>query len=194
MNPFLTPQQQDRLVLASRSPRRIEIMRGLGFDFEIEPAPEHLEDDDDHHDPFEIAEMLAVRKCEYVAERRPNARVIAADTIVVVDGDVLNKPRDDAEARAFVRRLAGSTHTVVTGVAIRDGGRTRAGAERTQVTFRALTPEQIANYVATGEGRDKAGSYAAQGLGAGLIRRIEGCFFNVVGLPVGLVLDLLQRE
>jgi septum formation protein len=194
MNPFLTPQQQDRLVLASRSPRRIEIMRGLGFEFEIEPAPEHLEDDADHHDPFEIAEMLAVRKCEHVGTTRASARVLAADTIVVVDGDVLNKPRDAAEARAFVSRLSGRTHTVVTGVAIRDGGRTRAGAERTQVTFRALTPEQIANYVATGEGRDKAGSYAAQGLGAGLIRRIEGCFFNVVGLPVGLVLDLLQRE
>jgi septum formation protein len=194
MNPFLTPQQQDRLVLASRSPRRIEIMRGLGFEFQVEPAPEHLEDDASHHDPFEVAQMLAVRKCEYVAERRPHARVIAADTIVVVDGDVLNKPRDDAEARAFVMRLSGRIHTVVTGVAIRDGGRTRVGAERTQVTFRELTPEQIAGYIATGEGRDKAGSYAAQGVGAGLLRRIDGCFFNVVGLPVALVLDLLQRE
>jgi septum formation protein len=194
MNPFLTPQQQGRLVLASRSPRRIEIMRGLGFEFEIEPAPEHLEDDADHHDPFEIAEMLAVRKCEHVGITRASARVLAADTIVVVDGTVLQKPRDDAEGREFVARLSGRTHTVVTGVAIRDGGRTRAGAERTQVTFRALTPEHIANYVATGEGRDKAGSYAAQGVGAGLIRRIEGCFFNVVGLPIGLLLDLMQRE
>ena len=194
MNPFLAPQQQDRLVLASRSPRRIEIMRGLGFDFEIEPAPEHLEEDAAHDDPFAIAEMLAVRKCEHVGNTRANARVLAADTIVIVDGTVLQKPRDDAEAREFVSRLSGCTHTVVTGVAIRDGGRTRSGAERTRVTFRELTPAQVERYVATGEGRDKAGSYAAQGVGAGLIRRINGCFFNVVGLPVGLLLDLLQQE
>jgi septum formation protein len=192
MNPFLTPQQQDRLVLASRSPRRIEILRGLGFEFEIEPAPEHLEDDAEHHDVYEIAEMLAVRKCEFVSGARTHARVLAADTIVVVDGDVLQKPRDDAEAHEFLTRLSARVHTVVTGVALRDAGTTRSGAERTQVTFRTLTPEQIASYVATGEGRDKAGSYAAQGVGAGLIRRIEGCFFNVVGLPVALVLDLLQ--
>jgi nucleoside triphosphate pyrophosphatase len=194
MNPFLTPQQQDRLVLASRSPRRIDILRGLGFEFEIEPAPEDLEDDAEHHDVFEIAEMLAVRKCEFVGSTRASARVLAADTIVVIDGVVLQKPRDDAEAREFISRLSARVHTVVTGVAIRDRGVTRSGAERTEVTFRRLTPEQIASYVATGEGRDKAGSYAAQGMGAGLIRRIEGCFFNVVGLPVSLVLDLLQRE
>lgn len=193
MNPFLTLQQQDRLVLASRSPRRIEILRGLGFEFEIEPAPEHLEDDASHHDPFEVAQMLAVRKCEYIAVTRANARVLAADTIVVVDGTILQKPRDDEEGRAFLASLSARTHTVVTGVAIRDHGTTRAGAERTQVTFRSLSPEQIAGYIATGEGRDKAGSYAAQGVGAGLIRRIEGCFFNVVGLPVGLVLDLMQQ-
>ena len=193
MNPFLTVQQQERLVLASRSPRRIEIMRGLGFEFEIDPAPEHLEEDDAHDDPFAIAEMLAVRKCEHVAERRVRDRVIAADTVVIVEGAVLQKPRDDAEARTFVSRLSNRTHTVVTGVAIRDGGRMRAGSERTEVTFRALSADEIARYVATGEGRDKAGSYAAQGLGAGLIRRIDGCFFNVVGLPVGLLLDLLQQ-
>jgi len=194
MNPFLTPQQQDRLVLASRSPRRIEILRGLGFEFEIEPAPEHLEDDAEHHDPHEIARMLAVRKSEFVALTRARDRVLGADTIVIVDNTVLQKPRDDAEAREFLSRLSGRTHTVVTGIAIHHGGHTSTGAERTQVTFRRLTPRQIAAYVATGEGRDKAGSYAAQGIGAGLIRRIEGCFFNVVGLPVGLLLDLMQQE
>ena len=194
MNPFLRPEQQDRLVLASRSPRRVEILRGLGFEFEIEPAPEHLEDDAAHDDPYEIAPMLAVRKCEFVALTRSRDRVLAADTLVVVDGDVLQKPRDDAEARQFLSRLSGRTHTVVTGLAIHHRGHTTKGAERTQVTFRKLTPEQIAGYVATGEGRDKAGSYAAQGVGAGLIRRIEGCFFNIVGLPVGLLFDLMQQE
>jgi septum formation protein len=194
MNPFLTPGQQDRLVLASRSPRRIEILRGLGFEFEIEPAPEYLEDEFEHHDPFEIARMLAVRKCEFVGLTRAHDRILAADTIVVVDREVLQKPAHDAQAHEFLTRLSGRTHTVVTGIAIRHSGLTRTGAEHTQVTFRKITPEQIAGYVATGEGRDKAGSYAAQGVGAGLIRRIEGCFFNVVGLPVGLLFDLLQQE
>ena len=180
-------------MLASRSPRRIEIMRGLGFEFDIDPAPEHLEEDDSHDDPLQVAEMLALRKCIHVAERRASDRVIAADTVVILDHHVLQKPRDDAEARAFVGRLSGRTHTVVTGLAVRDNGRTGSGSERTQVTFRVLSPDDIARYVATGEGRDKAGSYAAQGLGAGLIRRIDGCFFNVVGLPVALLLDLLQQ-
>jgi len=194
MNPFLTPQQQDRLVLASRSPRRIEILRGLGFEFEIEAPPEYLEDDTAHQDPYEIARMLAVRKCEFVGTTRASARVLAADTIVVIDGTVLQKPVSDEEAREFLGRLSGRIHTVVTGVAIRNHGHITAGAERTQVTFRKLSPAQIAAYVATSEGRDKAGSYAAQGIGAGLIRRIEGCFFNVVGLPVGLMFDLMQQE
>jgi septum formation protein len=193
MNPFLTPQQQERLVLASRSPRRIEIMRGLGFEFDIDPAPEHLEEDDSHEDPLQVAEMLAVRKCLHVAERRAADRVIAADTVVILDRHVLQKPRDDDEARAFLARLSGRAHTVVTGVAIRDNGRTVSGSERTQVTFRALSPDDIARYVATGEGATRRGSYAAQGLGAGLIRRIDGCFFNVVGLPVSLLLDLLKK-
>jgi len=194
MNPFLPEPKQDRLVLASRSPRRIEIMRGLGFEFDIDPAPEHLEEDAEHDQAFEVAEMLALRKCAFVAGRRPRDRVVAADTVVIVDGDVLQKPRDDSQAREFLARLSGRTHTVVTGVAIADSGRTRSSAERTQVTFRALDADGIARYVATGEGRDKAGSYAAQGVGAGLIRRIDGCFFNVVGLPVALLLDLLQMD
>jgi septum formation protein len=193
MNPFLRKDQQDRLVLASRSPRRIEIMRGLGFEFDVDPAPDHLEDDTAYDDPFRLAEVLAVRKCEHVSRTRASARVVAADTIVVVEGVALQKPRDDAEARQFLSRLSGRTHAVVTGIAICDGGRTRAGRERTDVTFRSLDPEEIARYVATGEGRDKAGSYAAQGVGAGLIRRIDGCFFNVVGLPVARLLDLLQQ-
>jgi septum formation protein len=194
MNPFLSARQQERLVLASRSPRRIEIMRGLGFEFDIEPAPEHLEEDDAHEDPFEIAEMLAVRKGRHVSDTRATARVIAADTIVIVDGEVLQKPRSDDEAKSFLSRLSGRTHTVVTGVAVLSHGGIRSASERTHVTFRSLSADDIARYVDTGEGRDKAGSYAAQGIGAGLIRRIDGCFFNVVGLPVALLLDLLQRD
>ncbi|MCI0451709.1 MAG: Maf family protein [Candidatus Latescibacteria bacterium] len=195
MNPFLPPGQQKDLVLASRSPRRIEIMRGLGFEFEVEPAPEHLEDGLDHDDPFAIPQLLAARKCVHVSERRPKALVIAADTVVIVDDRILNKPANDAEARGFLRSLAGRTHVVVTGLAIvgHERGVHIEKSARTFVTFRELSDDEIARYVATGEGRDKAGSYAAQGVGAGLIRTIDGCFFNVVGLPVSLLIDMLRE-
>lgn len=195
MNPFLAASQQHRLVLASRSPRRVDILRGLGFEFDVEPAPEHLEDGVSHDDVFAIPELIAERKCAHVSRRRPDALVIAADTVVIVGGEILNKPADDAEARAFLRRLAGRSHTVVTGVALRCDARgvAAAGSERTRVTFRDLDDDEIARYVATGEGRDKAGSYAAQGVGAGLIRSVEGCFFNVVGLPVARLLDMLKQ-
>jgi septum formation protein len=195
MNPFLSPRQQERIVLASRSPRRVEILLGLGFEFDIEPAPEHLEDGAGHGDPFALPEILADRKCAHVAARRAQDLVIAADTLVVVGGEILSKPSDDDEARDFLSRLSGRTHTVVTGLAVRCHARGLAltGSERTEVSFRTLSADEVARYVATGEGRDKAGSYAAQGIGAGLIRSIEGCFFNVVGLPVGLLLDMMKK-
>jgi septum formation protein len=195
MNPFLLPKQQAGLVLASRSPRRVEILRGLGFDFEVDPAPEHLEQGTEQTDPFAVPQALASRKCEHVSERHPRSIVIAADTVVIVDNELLNKPADDEEARAFLHRLAGRTHVVVTGLAIRahDRGVHLEKSARTFVTFRDLSNEEVARYVATGEGRDKAGSYAAQGVGAGLIRSIDGCFFNVVGLPVALLLDMLRE-
>jgi septum formation protein len=195
VNPFVSPERQRTMVLASRSPRRVEILRGLGFDFDVEPAPEHLEDDIDHHDVFAVPELLAARKCAHVAARHPDALVIAADTVVIVDGTILNKPADDAQARAFLRTLAGRTHVVVTGVVLRCDARGVAlsGSERTRVTFRDLDDDEIARYVATGEGRDKAGSYAAQGIGAGLIRSVDGCFFNVVGLPVSRLLDMMKQ-
>lgn len=195
MNPFLNADRQRGLVLASRSPRRIEILRGLGFEFDVEPAPEHLEDGVEHADVFTIPQLLAGRKSAHVAARRPDATVIAADTVVIVDGAILNKPADDDEAVRFLKRLAGRAHTVVTGVSVRcdSRGLDLTGSEHTRVTFRELDEGDIARYVATGEGRDKAGSYAAQGIGAGLIRSVEGCFFNVVGLPVARLLDMLRR-
>jgi len=195
MNPFLPPHAQKNIVLASRSPRRSDLLRGLGFDFDVEPAPEHLEEDFAHVGVYGVPELLACRKSVHVSARRPDALVIAADTVVIVDDEILNKPCDDGEAAAFLRRLAGRSHTVVTGVSIRCGARGTAlsGSERTRVTFRDLDDDEIARYVATGEGRDKAGSYAAQGVGAGLIRSVDGCFFNVVGLPVARLLDMLRQ-
>jgi septum formation protein len=195
MNPFLAPAQQRDLVLASRSPRRVEILRGLGFEFDVEPAPDYLEHDIAHDEPYAVPQRLAARKCEYVSERRAHSLVIGADTVVIVDDRILNKPADDDEARRFLRLLAGRTHTVVTGLALRarEHGVNMEKSARTFVTFRELSDDEIAHYVATGEGRDKAGSYAAQGVGAGLIRSIDGCFFNVVGLPVSLLLDMLRE-
>lgn len=196
MNPLLPPiARGERVVLASKSPRRHDIMRGLGFDFEVDAASDAAEEGVVCNDPFALPEVLARRKCAEVAERRPHDLVIAADTVVILDGEILTKPCDDDQAIAFLRRLSGATHVVVTGVALmRVGdGIDRSAAEHTEVTFRDLDDEEIAAYVATGEGRDKAGSYAAQGLGAALIKSIDGCFYNVVGLPVALLLDLLRK-
>lgn len=192
-SPFRPHDIPGGLVLASRSPRRHDILSGLGYTYSVEPAPEAVEEMPAGVDVHEIPEVLARRKCDAVAASHPGATVIAADTVVIVDGEILNKPADDAEAVAFIQRLAGRTHTVVTGVAVTRDARHLSGAERTEVTFRELTRREIEAYVATGEGRDKAGSYAAQGVGAGLIRRIDGCFYNVVGLPVALTLELLRE-
>lgn len=195
MNPLLTETAQKNLVLASRSPRRFDLMTGLGFEFEVSPPDDDVENEVAHHDPWRVAEALARRKCEAVSVKLPASTVIAADTVVILDEKIFPKPGDDEEAKRFLSTLSGRTHTVVTGLAIqrRDDGVDHSGSEKTRVTFRDLSPGEIERYVATGEGRDKAGSYAAQGLGCGLIRAIDGCFYNVVGLPVALLFDMLRQ-
>ena len=195
MNPLLSEASQRDLVLASRSPRRFDLLTGMGFEFEVVPADEGAEKGVTHEDPHALPEIVARRKCDEVAAKHPSSIVVAADTVVILDGDILNKPADDEEAKRYLSRLSGRTHTVVTGVAVqrRSDGIDLAASEITRVTFRELTEEEIAAYVATGEGRDKAGSYAVQGLGAGLIRSIDGCYYNVVGLPVALLCELLRK-
>lgn len=195
MNPMLPDSVQRDLVLASRSPRRIGILRGLGFEFDTVPAADHVEDGARSRDPLERAVESALLKAGDVAGRHPDSTVIGADTIVVLGRDILEKPRDDEEARTFLIRLSGETHTVVTGVAVirRNDGLELTGRERTRVRFRELEAAEIEGYVASGEGRDKAGAYAVQGLGAGLVREVDGCFYNVVGLPVTLLFDLLRK-
>ena len=193
MNPFLPERLHRGVVLASRSPRRADILTGLGFEFDVDPASEEVEQQVSYEDAFALPEELARRKCAQVAARRRDEIVIAADTVVILGDEILTKPGSDEEAVGFLRKLSGQTHTVVTGVAVEHGAALASGAEHTRVTFRELSEADIAGYVATGEGRDKAGSYAAQGIGAGLIRRIDGCYFNVVGLPVSLLIDLLKE-
>ena len=186
----MTDHAAPRLVLASQSPRRRELLTLVGLAHEVRPA-----DVDETplpgEEPVPHAERLARAKAETLAAREPDAAVVAADTIVVIDGLILGKPADAADARATLRRLAGRTHTVFTAVAVARGGRTVSGVEEVQVTFRALDDREIASYVATGEPMDKAGSYGIQGFGATIVERIDGDYFAVMGLPLVRLVGLL---
>ena len=179
-----------RIVLASQSPRRRELLTLVGLAHEVRPADV---DETPHADelPVPHAERLARAKAETLACRERDAVVVAADTIVVIDDLILGKPGDAAEAGAMLRRLAGRTHTVFTAVAVARGGRTVSGVEEVRVTFRALDDAEIAAYVATGEPMDKAGSYGIQGFGATIVERIEGDYFAVMGLPLVRLVGLL---
>ena len=186
------------LVLASGSPRRRQVLEQLGLDFEVVPPPDGVESPwGGDEAPVPFAERLARAKAAAVSADRPDAIVLAADTIVVLDGSVLEKPRDEPDARAMLFRLAGREHVVYTAAAIEvpgEGRRTAAlGVESTAVRFRPLGVEQIAAYVATGEPLDKAGGYGIQGYGAALVESVRGCYFNVMGLPVVRVLALLEQ-
>jgi septum formation protein len=193
MNPFLGPELQRNLVLASASPRRREILERLGFEFEVLPAAVD-ENDVSCPDHARFAVLLAKKKAEAGRRARPLATVIAADTIVVCGESRLGKPADEADASSMLRSLSGRAHEVITGVAvIAPDGRCLAEAERTRVYFRALSEEEVARYVATGEPFGKAGAYAIQGFAAPFIEKIEGCYFNVVGLPVSLLFTLLAE-
>ena len=172
-------------------------MERLGLAFEVAPPPDDLEPPwDGTIPPLAFAADLARRKVAAVSSTRPDAIVLAADTIVVLDGAVLGKPRDEHDARAMLFRLAGREHLVHTAVAIDGpGGEGRAessGVETTTVRFRPLEVDEIAAYVATGEPLDKAGAYGIQGYGSALVESVRGCFFNVMGLPVTRVLALLE--
>ena len=192
------------LVLASASPRRRELLSGLGLAFEID-VPDVDETPLVDEAPDAMVVRLARAKAAAVADRRAPATtttagdgagaalVIAADTTVVLDGEVLAKPRDVGEAARFLGRLAGRTHLVHTGHALRWGVREATALRTTAVRFRSLTASEIADYAATGEGLDKAGGYAIQGLGATLIDGIEGCYGAVVGLSLP-ALVLAARE
>ncbi|MFC4455710.1 Maf family protein [Deinococcus sonorensis] len=178
------------LILASGSPRRRDLLTGLGLTFTV--VVSDLDEVSDETAPERVAEDLARQKARAVAERHPDALVIAADTLVALDGQILGKPRDTAENRVFLSRLSGQRHQVYSGVAVMDAGRLASGVERTEVQFRPLRPAELDHYAASGEGLDKAGGYGIQGLGMALVARIEGDYSNVVGFPLGLVMRLLR--
>jgi septum formation protein len=181
-----------RIILASQSPRRRELLSLVGIPHEVRPA-----DLDERalprESPASHAERLARAKAEAVAANESDAIVIGADTIVVLDGDILGKPRDAADAAAMLQRLSGRTHTVLTAVAVVRDGRTVSGVESVEVTFRPLTAEQIDAYIATGEPMDKAGAYGIQGYGAVIVERVNGDYFAVMGLALGRMVDLLAQ-
>lgn len=180
-----------RVILASGSPRRRELLTSLGVPFEV--VVSGADEDSPETDPQRLAGELALLKGREVAAQHPNAVVIAADTVVAVGGRLLAKPADAAENAAFLRALSGRTHDVFTGVAVLHGPQEWLEVPRTAVTFRDLSDAECHYYAASGEGLDKAGGYGIQHLGAALVERVEGEYSNVVGFPLSVVIRLLRQ-
>lgn len=188
------------LILASASPRRSELLTQAGFSFEVHPA--HIPEEPlENEDPISYVTRLAQEKAEAVFRELTAANgweagrslaVLGADTTVTLDEHILGKPEDAADAARMLRLLSGRTHRVITGVALVTAERVEVAAEITEVRFLEMSDAEIAAYIETGEPMDKAGAYAIQGRAARWIPRIEGCYFNVVGLPLARVSTLLE--
>lgn len=172
-----------KFILASASPRRKEILENAGFSFEI-VVSDADETVNESLSPDKTVEELAKRKALSVWQKNKDAVVFGCDTVVSVDGKILGKPRDDEDAFRMIKSLSGKVHTVSTGVCICSGEKTEIFSNTTQVEFYPLSDETIRSYIATGEGKDKAGSYGIQGYGCVLIKEIKGDYFSVMGLPV----------
>ncbi len=179
------------MILASASPRRADLVRAAGFTFDVIVADvdERVRNGED---AASYVRRLAAEKSA-APRAESDAIVLAADTAVVVDGDILGKPRDDAEAAEMLRRLSGRWHEVMTGISLRTSAHELGAVETTRVQVASLSDADVSWYVSSGEGRDKAGAYAIQGLASRFIPRIDGSYANVVGLPIAAVVALLQR-
>lgn len=181
-----------RIVLGSASPRRRELLTLVGIPHEVLPA----DIDETEHEgegPAAYVERLAREKAFAVARLAPGALVIGADTTVVIDGTILGKPVNDADAARMLRQLSGRSHTVYTAVAVEHAGRVESDTEVVSVSFRPLSDEEIAAYIATREPMDKAGAYGIQGYGATIVERIDGDYFAVMGLPLVRLVRLMRR-
>ncbi|HEU0141804.1 MAG TPA: Maf family protein [Bryobacteraceae bacterium] len=179
------------LILASASPRRSELLASAGIRFTV-----RVSQVEERHVPGEDAWQYVKRLAEAKArtiESTPGEVVLGADTVVVVDDHILEKPADHADAARMLRLLSGRRHQVITGICLRGLNRITVDAETTEVRFVSLSEAEIDDYVRTGEPMDKAGGYAIQGLASKFIDRVEGCYFNVVGLPVALVYQKLKE-
>ena len=185
-----------RIVLASKSPRRIELLRSLGLDIEICPADVDENIDEVTEKPQEAVTLLASRKAQAIAQKLcdPDALIIAADTLVYKDNTLLGKPRDEDEAFSMLRTLSGDRHSVYTGICVAYGGKIAKKAVETAVFFRNLSDDEIENYVKSGEPMDKAGAYGIQGRACLFVKGIEGDYFNVVGLPLTELFEMIKEN
>ncbi len=184
-------KSEGMLILASASPRRAELLRNAGIPFAVEPA--HVEEElMSGEKPLDYAQRLARDKARAVFGRHPSDAVLGADTVVVVDEHLLEKPADFDDASRMLRLLSGRAHQVITGICLLAAGFESTQAEITQVSLSRIEDEEIAAYVRTGEPMDKAGAYGIQGIASRWAERIEGCYFNVVGLPVPRAYRLLR--
>ncbi|RLE55965.1 MAG: septum formation protein Maf [Candidatus Methanomethylicota archaeon] len=184
-----------RIILASASPRRREILeRILGRSIQV-VIPEVDEVVDINLSPAEQAKALALKKAEYAARKIESGIVVAGDTVVVVDGEVLGKPKDEREAREMLTKLSGKEHKVITGIAVInvETGEELVDAVETKVYMKKMTMEELELYIKSGEPLGKAGGYAIQEIGALLVGGIDGCFFNVVGLPISKLYEMLKQ-
>jgi septum formation protein len=181
-----------RVVLASSSPRRHDLLDLIGIEHEVIPANVD-ESVRGRESPAMHAERLAREKAGVIAGREPQSVAIGADTIVLIDGKILGKPANSVDAGSMLRLLSGRVHTVVTAVAVARGKKIVSGVEKVSVTFRELSDDEIDAYIATGEPMDKAGAYGIQGFGATIVERIEGDYFAVMGLPLVRLVSLLEE-
>jgi len=182
------------IILASASPRRKELLEKIGLKFEVEPS-NYEENVSSKLRPYELAKALSFEKAKAVASHHQNALVIAADTFIVFKGKILGKPQTEAEAKKILETINGKTHSVITGLTIIDTETNKALSRlvETKVYIRKLTPGEIDAYVRSKEPLDKAGAYAIQGLGAVIVEKIEGDYFNVVGLPLRALAESLKE-
>jgi septum formation protein len=181
-----------RVVLASSSPRRHDLLDLIGIEHEVIPANVD-ESVRGRESPALHAERLAREKAGVIAGRDPQSVAIGADTIVLIDRKILGKPANSVDAGSMLRLLSGRVHTVVTAVAVARGKKIVSGVEKVSVTFRELSDDEIDAYIATGEPMDKAGAYGIQGFGATIVERIEGDYFAVMGLPLVRLVSLLEE-
>lgn len=178
-------------ILASQSPRRKQLLEQAALSFTVIPSQvnEHF---NLNVPPEEAVTQLAADKARSILQKYPDRIVLGADTVIAIDGEILGKPRDEADAAVMLRRLSGRTHDVITGVALLSSAKERVFAEKTEVAFYPLTDDEINDYIKSGEPFDKAGAYGIQGLGATLVKRISGDYNAVVGLPLAKVFRELR--
>jgi septum formation protein len=182
-----------KIILASNSPRRKDLLKQIGLEFEIDPS-NYQEDMTLKMEPRKLAEHLSLGKSEEVAKRHKDAIIISADTIIVIGGEIFGKPKTESRARYMLEKLSGNVHSVITGFTIIDTATNKkiTKSVETKVYFRRISGEEIDAYIGTGEPLDKGGSYAIQGIAALFVEKIEGDYFNVVGLPIAVLASELK--